>query len=177
MNLYLILAIISCLSLTTQNQQLSQLLTWDRSLIISGEWWRILTGNITHTNLSHFLMNMVALWLISLIFTPRPRKLLLLLIIISLVIGLGLFASDIQRYVGLSGTLHGLFGYFAVKEALSGKRSSWLLVIGVIGKVVSEQVFGASATSAALIAAPVAIEAHLIGLIAGLMLALNPFRT
>jgi len=43
------------------------------------------------------------------------------------------------NYVGLSGTLHGLFAFYALKEALGGRKSSWLLVIGVMLKVASEQ--------------------------------------
>ncbi len=80
-----------------------------------------------------------------------------------------------QFYVGLSGTLHGLFAYYALNEALNGRRSSWLLVLGVIGKVGWEQWFGASASTAELIGARIATEAHLAGLVGGLLLAAGHF--
>jgi rhomboid family GlyGly-CTERM serine protease len=176
-NLYLVLTAISAFCLFIQAPDLSLFMTWDHSLIISGQWWRILSGNFAHTNFTHLAMNLAALWLISLIFKPSVKVLLLLMIAISLVIGLGLLASDIQRYVGLSGTLHGLFAYFAAQELLvQGRRSSGLLVLGVAGKVIWEQIFGPSHTSMALIEAPVATQAHLIGLIAGLIFAFFSYR-
>ncbi|CAH0526593.1 hypothetical protein VHP8226_01947 [Vibrio hippocampi] len=87
-------------------------------------------------------------------------------------IGLGIFVSEIQIYLGLSGILHALFAFLALREALQGRQSSWLLVIGVIGKVALEQIQGAPESTAKLIQANVAIEAHLIGAITGLTLAI-----
>lgn len=89
------------------------------------------------------------------------------MLVISLVTGVALLFSSIQIYVGLSGTLHGLFGLFALNEALSGRRSSWLLVLGLITKIAWEQLIGPSSTTGELINARVAIEAHLAGAIAG----------
>ncbi|CAM3650254.1 hypothetical protein VA7868_04184 [Vibrio aerogenes CECT 7868] len=91
------------------------------------------------------------------------------MVICSLSIGIGLFWTDIIRYVGLSGVLHGLFAGYALQEILAGRRSSWLLLAGVAGKVGWEQCFGAPATTAALIQAPVAIQAHLAGFISGVV--------
>ncbi len=167
MNLYLTLIAITLFCLTAQTESLSLLFTWDHHLIISGQWWRILSGNFTHTNLNHLVMNMAALWLISLIFKPTGKQLLTLLTVISILIGLGLFLSDIQRYVGISGTLHGLFVYCALGEITSGRRTSWLLVAGIVFKVAWEQWAGPSSLSENLIGAPVAIQAHLIGLLSG----------
>ncbi|CSB74042.1 peptidase, S54 (Rhomboid) family [Vibrio cholerae CP1047(20)] len=116
-------------------------------------------------------MNLAALWIISFVFKPTARQLLIPLLLISLAVGVMILASDMQSYVGLSGTLHGLFAYYALNEALNGRRSSWLLVLGVIGKVAWEQWFGASASTAELIGARVATEAHLAGLVGGLLLA------
>ena len=89
------------------------------------------------------------------------------MLVISLVTGVALLFSSIQIYVGLSGTLHGLFGLFALSEALNGRRSSWLLVLGLIAKIAWEQLIGPSSTTGELINARVAIEAHLAGAIAG----------
>ncbi len=116
-------------------------------------------------------MNLAALWIISFVFKPTARQLLIPLLLISLAVGVMILASDMQSYVGLSGTLHGLFAYYALNEALNGRRSSWLLVLGVIGKVAWAQWFGASASTAELIGARVATEAHLAGLVGGLLLA------
>ncbi len=151
-------------------------LAWDRNAILDGEVWRILTGNLTHTNWPHMIMNTLALAIITFIyrihFSARPYSLLLLAL--ALVVGTGIIATDIQWYAGLSGVLHGLFGWGAVKDIQTKQKGGWLLLFGLIGKVCSEQYFGGSASSEALIGARVAIEAHLLGAIAGIAIALIP---
>jgi rhomboid family GlyGly-CTERM serine protease len=169
----IVLGLLSLLCIVTQLAPLSDYLTWDKQMIAEGQWWRIVTGNFTHTNFVHLGMNLAALWLIVYIFKPTARALLAQLFVIGLIIGIGLFQTDIYRYVGLSGILHGLFAYGALHEALAGRRTSWLLVLGVSGKVIWEQSFGASPMTVTLIDAPVAIQAHLIGLLAGFGLCLG----
>ncbi|SHG01064.1 rhomboid family GlyGly-CTERM serine protease [Vibrio gazogenes DSM 21264] len=115
-------------------------------------------------------MNLIALWLITFIFRPSARILWQQILLLGVFIGIGLFWTELYFYVGLSGILHGLFASFALSEALQGRKSSWLLVVGVCSKVFWEQYFGASETTRALIEAPVAIQAHLLGLVGGLLL-------
>ncbi len=170
MNLYLLLFVISLLCLGLQFEPMHSLSVWDRSAIIDGQWWRILTGNFTHTNYTHLGMNLAGLWIISSIFSPSSKSLLLTLAVCSIAVGIGNFASDMTLYVGLSGALHGLFAYGALKEALHGRQSSWLLVAGLVGKILWEQFVGASETTSAMIGARVAIESHLAGAISGLLL-------
>ena len=112
-------------------------------------------------------MNLAGLWIISYLFQPSKKQLVAALLVISLATGVALLFSRIQIYVGLSGTLHGLFGLFALKEALNDRKSSWLLVLGLIAKIVWELLIGPSSTTGELINARVAIEAHLAGSIAG----------
>ena len=76
-------------------------------------------------------------------------------------------------YVGLSGVLHGLFANLALKEALDGRKSSWLLIIGVIAKVAWELTMGASQSTSELINARIAVESHLFGVISGLLFAVT----
>ncbi len=148
---------------------------WDKSAIVDGQWWRILTGNFSHTNYSHLLMNLAGLWIISYLFQPTRKQLISALALISLVTGLVLLLSSIQIYVGLSGALHGLFGLFALREALNGRKSSWLLVLGLVAKIAWEQLVGPSSTTGELINARVAIEAHLAGALAGGSMAIVSF--
>ena len=70
-----------------------------------------------------------------------------------------------SSYVGLSGTLHGIFAYYALCESLFGRKSSWLLVGGVLVKTVWEMTIGASQTTSELINAAVAVESHLFGVL------------
>ena len=122
-------------------------------------------------------MNLAGLWIISYLFQPSKKQLVLALLVISLVTGIALLFSSIQIYVGLSGTLHGLFGLFALSEALNGRRSSWLLALGLIAKIAWEQLIGPSSTTGELINARVAIEAHLAGALAGGFISIASFLT
>lgn len=141
-------------------------------MILQGEWWRILSGNFTHTNLYHLAMNIAGLWVITYLFKPSGRSLLLVLLWLALFIGISIFISDMERYVGLSGALHGIFAFYALTEALHRRYSSWLLVAAVLIKVIWEQLFGPSLSTAELIDANVAVDAHLLGLSGGVLLAL-----
>ena len=120
-------------------------------------------------------MNLAGLWIVSYLFQPTRKQLTSALAVISLVIGLALLLSSIQIYVGLSGTLHGLFGLFALREALNGRKSSWLLVLGLVAKIAWEQLVGPSSTTGELINARVAIEAHLAGALTGGSMAIISF--
>ena len=175
--MYPVLIFTSLLCVLFQLEPVQPWVVWDKNAIADGQWWRILTGNFSHTNYSHLLMNLAGLWIISYLFQPNKKQLLSALLFISLVTGFALLLSSIQIYVGLSGTLHGLFGLFALREALNGRNSSWLLVFGLIAKIAWEQFVGPSSTTGELINARVAIEAHLAGALAGGFMAVVLFIT
>ncbi|RTZ16481.1 rhombosortase [Vibrio aquaticus] len=171
MHLFLLLMVTSLLCLGLQFEPLASLTNWQRFSILDGQWWRILSGNFTHTNFAHLGMNLAGLWVIAFIFKPTYKALLALLVLTSLSIGGLNFFTEMNGYVGLSGVLHGLFAYFALQESLTGRKSSWLLVIGVVAKVLWEMTIGASASTSELINARVAVEAHLFGMLSGLVCA------
>ncbi|UGA55628.1 rhombosortase [Vibrio sp. VB16] len=171
MKLSYFLILVTVISALFQLPYLQNLVVWHHELIQNGQWWRILSGNFTHTNTIHFSMNIAAMWVIAYLFKPSAKSLLGALLFLSTSVGLGLLFSTLHSYAGLSGVLHGLFAFYALSEALYGRKSSWLLVIGLIIKIVHEQLYGASISTAKLISAEVAIEAHLIGGVTGLSLA------
>ena len=173
--MYPVLIFTSLLCVIFQLEPVQAWVIWDKSAIVDGQWWRILTGNFSHTNYSHLLMNLAGLWIISYLFQPTRKQLISASILISLVTGFALLLSSIQVYVGLSGTLHGLFGLFALREALNGRKSSWLLVLGLVAKIAWEQLVGPSSTTGELINARVAIEAHLAGTLTGGSMAIISF--
>ncbi|GGP58176.1 rhombosortase [Shewanella saliphila] len=145
--------------------------------IAHGQVWRLLTGNLLHTNLWHLLMNLAGFWVIVFLhevhYKRHPEKLVLLFLCLCLLEGIGLylFYPNLKAYVGLSGMLHGLFAFGAMMDIRKGYMSGYLLLIGVIAKVAYEQYFGASTSITELIAARVATESHLVGLICGLLCA------
>ena len=152
--------------------QLDDLLAYQRVQILDGQWWRLLSGNLLHTNAWHLYMNLAGLWVILALHEQhyQARGLCLLFCILCLMQGLGLlvFFPDLIGYVGLSGMLHGLFTYGAVLDIRRGLKSGYLLLLGVILKVSYEQYFGASIEMTQLINARVATEAHLVGLVSGM---------
>ena len=169
MRVFLLLIAISLVCVGLQFEPQASWANWQRDIILNGQWWRILTGNFTHTNLPHLTMNLAGLWVISFIFKPNEKALFICLLSISVAIGLFNFLSSMNSYVGLSGTLHGLFAYFALQEALNGRKSSWLLVIGVSIKIAWELTMGASLATQDLINAQVAVDAHLYGALSGMI--------
>lgn len=155
------------------------LLAYRRSAISEGEWWRLISGNLLHTNQWHLVMNLAGLWVVLFLhhFHYHLKGLSALFFVLCLLEGIGLYLGypQLLGYVGLSGMLHGLFAYGAVQDIVRKLRSGYLLLVGVIIKVGYEQLYGASSDVTAMIGARVATEAHLVGLICGLICALAVF--
>lgn len=166
------LTLFSLLCALLQFPVLQTIVEWDKLAIYSGQWWRIVTGNFSHTNLAHMAMNLAGLWVICYLFRPAIRPTLWVIGVSATLIGLALLLTNINHYLGLSGVLHAVFAYWALSEALEGRKSSWLLVLGVVGKVAWEGVYGASEATSQLIEASVATQAHAVGMVVGLLMAL-----
>lgn len=148
-------------------------LAFRRDEIANGDYWRLFTGNFLHTNAWHLVMNLAGLWVITLLhqnhYSPQNFSLLFISCCIAQGLGLYLFFPSLVGYVGLSGMLHALFTYGALKDISIGLKSGYLLLIGVVLKVIYEQVFGAGEQITEMIGARVATEAHLVGVITGLL--------
>ncbi len=101
-------------------------------------------------------------------YTPKSYLLAFISSLVICSLGIYYFDPEMERYVGLSGVLHGIFVWGAILDIKKGWNSGYLLLLGVIAKVAYEQIFGASADVEALINASVAIDAHLWGTVGGL---------
>jgi rhomboid family GlyGly-CTERM serine protease len=136
--------------------------------------WRALTGHLLHSNHWHLVMNLGALLLMlmlhQLYYSLKSFAFLLLAGCAGISMLLFLFSPDIQIYVGLSGWLHCFITVGALLDIKHKIQSGWLILLGVIAKVAYEQWQGPDAELAALIDANVAIDAHLYGVICGLLL-------
>ncbi|EGQ8804533.1 rhombosortase [Vibrio parahaemolyticus] len=171
-NLYTLLTIISVICLVLQFEPMASLTEWHAYNIRHGEWWRIVTGNLTHTNFAHLGMNLAGLWVIAFIFRPSARNFSIVFLLLCAFVGAMNLLTSMSVYVGLSGVLHGLFGFWALREVFENRRSSLLLVAGLIAKIAWEQFYGPSTSTAAMIGARVAVDAHLFGAMGGLCMAL-----
>lgn len=138
--------------------------------------WRAVTGHLLHSNHWHLVMNLGALLLMlmlhQLYYQLKSFVLLLLSGCLGISLLLYLFSPQIQIYVGLSGWLHCFITVGALLDIRYKIQSGWLILLGVIAKVTYEQRQGPDMELAALIDANVAIDAHLYGVICGLLLGL-----
>ena len=155
------------------NTQISDLLIYNRSLITVGEYWRIISGHFFHSNASHFLLNTAAVALLWALHGQyyNYKNYLLVFLTSAIVCSLGIywFSVNIELYVGLSGVLHGFFVWGALMDIKHKEKTGYLLLIGLMAKIIHEQIYGASADVEILIGASVATDAHLYGAIGGLL--------
>lgn len=148
------------------------LFRFDRDAILHGEVWRILTGNFTHADLNHWLINMFGLWLLWWIYVDSKEKqykmtYILFITSIGTCIGLFLFEPQLKLYVGLSGALHGLFAAGIVMTFKNDAKIQLLLAILLCIKLIYEQLTGPLPGSEKMISVPVVVNSHLYGAITG----------
>jgi len=120
---------------TVPNHQLA----FDRDLIAQGEGWRIITGNLAHTNGWHLLLNLSGLAVLYSLFQEYLTgwRLPVLLLLLGTAVGLGIWwgCPQTQWYMGLSGLLHGLFVWGAMQDIRFRRHSGWLMLAGVAIKL------------------------------------------
>ena len=152
-------------------------LMYRRSEIISGDYWRFISGHFVHSNAKHLLLNLAALWLIWIYAAGMCRQrdwlLLLLLCAFGTSVGLWFLDPEIRWYTGLSGVLHGLLLTVTVVRLLRCRSdySAWFILLMVVGKLGYEYFYGATALTADFIALPVVEQAHLYGAMSGVLAA------
>ncbi len=158
---------------------LAPTLRFDRQLIEQWQVWRLISGHFTHLNWVHFMLNMAGLGMVAILFSryKSTRYWLDALLFISLVCSVGmLIDNQLDRYVGFSGVLHGLFIIGGRWEMQRYKVSGIVLLAIIIGKLVWEQMYGALPGSESITGGRVAINAHLYGAIAGALYLLRGIR-
>ncbi|PCI63485.1 MAG: rhombosortase [Gammaproteobacteria bacterium] len=170
--------ILSLLAFIFENQTID-LLVYQRSAITNGEYWRLFTGHFFHTNKYHLMLNLAGLTMLWALhgefYTIKNYSLLFLVSALTCSLGLYFFSPDLHQYVGLSGVLHGIFVWGALMDIKQKDKTGYLLFIGVWLKIAHEQIYGASSDVSTLIAANVAVDAHLWGAIGGLIFSLLYF--
>ena len=166
----LVLALMAFLC-TAIGEPLTGLLRYQRDAVLAGQWWRLLTGNLVHLGWPHLWLNLAGLLLVWLLFhSALPQRVWLTVTVVSsLAVGLGLlfFDPNLAWYVGLSGTLHGLFAAGLVASLAAGQRAEWLLLALFLAKLTWEQLVGPTPGTAELAGGNVIVDAHLYGTVGG----------
>ena len=147
---------------------------FNRTLVEQGNIWLLLSGHIVHLNWSHWLLNIAGLAIVAFFFSSHASlKQWLLVILISAVIisaGIWWWMTDINYYVGLSGVLHGLFLYGALREIRFYPVSGYVLTAVLLAKLLWEFFNGALPGSEDMAGGRVLTEAHLLGASGGILI-------
>jgi len=123
-------------------------LVYDRAAILSGEVWRLLTGNWVHFSPSHLFYDLLALGIAGWIIERRGYPYFGLLCVLSaLGISTALLAitPEVQSYGGLSGVATGAIIYFALhglKEPGPWRGICVAALVLTLGKVLLEFMTG-----------------------------------
>lgn len=145
---------------------------FNRTLVEQGDVWLLLSGHIVHLNGSHWLLNMAGLAIVAFFFSAHAsyKQWLLVIFVSAVVISAGLWwwMTDIYYYVGLSGVLHGLFLYGALREIRYYPVSGYVLLLVLLAKLLWEFIYGALPGSEDMAGGRVLTEAHLLGAIGGI---------
>jgi rhomboid family GlyGly-CTERM serine protease len=153
----------------------AQALAYGRDALAHGQWWRALSAHVVHLGVVHAALNVGGLFALSLLCPARlsDREWLRRIGFLALSVSALLYvaAPSVDRYVGLSGVLHGLFVLGLVPMARAGDRLAALCLGVLLVKLALEQGFGPSTREAQLIGGDVVTMAHLFGTLAALVYA------
>lgn len=145
---------------------------FEREALQAGELWRLVTAHLVHLGWGHLWLNVLALGLMGLLFDRlvSPWEWLSGSILSAAGIDVGLYLMHVELgwYVGLSGVLHGLMVLGAAALARARSPIGYVLIIGVLGKLLWEQWQGPLPFSEPTSGGPVLVDAHLYGALGGL---------
>lgn len=122
----------------------ASLIVYDRSAILSGEVWRLISGNWVHFSLSHLVYDSVTLgiagWMIERRGYPYYKS---LYILGPILIGAGLLAAQpgLQFYGGLSGLACGAVVYLTLHGLRDSAPWRWICLTVLLltsGKIILE---------------------------------------
>lgn len=174
-NKVLLISILAVSLLLVVGQWFQSDLFFNRNDINQGQWWKLLTGNFTHSNIPHLLLNLSGIWLLGLLFIDSlsPKLFIISSAFLTVVVGLGLyfFSPELTGYYGFSGVLYGLYFVASIVAILSHDLFTGISVaLLVSGKMIWDYITGGSQASAELIGVPVANDAHLYGFIGAILI-------
>ncbi len=170
--------------LTLYSPTLTSWLQLDVNAVQDGQWWRVLTGHVTHFGGEHLFWDLAMFVGLGLMCESAfPRRfapgLLLLALGISFTVLIG--CEDISQYRGLSGIDTGLFAWYVGEQIRQsredgdwGLTTAWITAACLlVGKLFYEWFSGNVIFVNASEFSPL-VESHLAGTAIGSLLALLP---
>ncbi|MBW3598369.1 MAG: rhombosortase [Planctomycetes bacterium] len=183
------LTLLACCLAAFAVPELAVAMQWDREAMADGQWWRLVTGHLTHWDADHLFWDAAVFVVLGWIAERRSRRRFLACLAASCLAipaGIWLFEPAITTYRGLSGLDTALFTLLATELLPEGIRRGrqvgpWdrlagvmpaALLLGLIAKIAYEYATGQTlfVNSAASGFTPVPL-AHLIGAVVGFVLA------
>ena len=150
-----------------------QALSFDRSALAGGEWWRLLTAHFVHLDAEHAFLNglgVVLMWaLFARDYSPWRWAAIYSGSALAVSAGLWFFNPELDWYVGASGALHGVMTAGTIAHLRRRDLDGWILAVFIIAKLAYEQFAGAlpfAGTSSTI------VDAHLYGALGGVVLGL-----
>jgi rhomboid family GlyGly-CTERM serine protease len=150
-----------------------QALSFERSALAGGEWWRLLTAHFVHLDAEHAFLNglgVVLMWaLFARDYSPWRWAAIYLGAALAVSVGLWFGNPELQWYVGASGALHGVMTAGTIAHLRRRDLDGWILAAFIISKLAYEQFAGAlpfAGTSSTI------VDAHLYGAVGGVVLGL-----
>jgi rhomboid family GlyGly-CTERM serine protease len=149
-------------------------LSYQRILVAEGQWWRPLSGQFVHNNSSHLFSNMAALLLcralLSIVYSERNFILSLLSCALLTGVLIHFLLPSYDYYLGVSAALYGVLIAGALAMWRGRPYAGVSLFVLIIAKL-SLDYFVPDSVGAVSerIGVPVAVEAHFVGVLAGVL--------
>jgi rhomboid family GlyGly-CTERM serine protease len=165
--LMLLIAVLEC-----GGDQVRAILQFDRVAIAAGQLWRLVTGNLVHLGWWHLFLNELGVLVYVLLCPERlaPAVWLRRLLLLGLGVSLGLYFAvpALDRYVGLSGVMHGLFILGLGRQVMQKDLIAGGCLLYLVAKLSWELYSGAPVSDEVAIGGRVATESHFWGAMAAL---------
>ncbi|MCF6309871.1 MAG: rhombosortase [Sulfurimonas sp.] len=163
--------LLTSLLLALSSELTTAYLRYERSSIIDGELWRLLSAHLVHAGWEHLWINLFALIIIWVLFKNFLSTflwwLLTLLSTLYISISFFIFMNQLEWYVGLSGVLHSMMVFGSIAGLIYKRKEFALLLLFIFAKVLFEQFYGSFSSDIIMADSAVIVNAHMYGVIIG----------